>query len=239
MIATARTLSALPWAGELTGPIGVEKCAAQLAAGGGVVIYDPHRRGRPRPMWCSPGRPCAPESMVFLLSQVCGHTTVASDATGWTVSRSPRCPVRETATAPPTTSRSTSLATPGPGSGPAARAATMHLAHPDATPRRLPPARACVPLAGHRGGLSVRVGAHRGVAGTLRGCWTADGGRHLRGDGPRRSHAQRSGGRTLRFGLVPSAYLRRRTGTALIDHEDNAYPTHTYDVIGTSYNATR
>jgi riboflavin synthase alpha subunit len=38
VIAT-RTLSALPWAGELTGPAGVDNCAAQLAAGGGVVIY--------------------------------------------------------------------------------------------------------------------------------------------------------------------------------------------------------
>ncbi len=38
-----RTLASLPWAGELRGRSGVEKCAAQLAAGGAVLIYDPAR----------------------------------------------------------------------------------------------------------------------------------------------------------------------------------------------------
>jgi 3,4-dihydroxy 2-butanone 4-phosphate synthase/3,4-dihydroxy 2-butanone 4-phosphate synthase/GTP cyclohydrolase II len=34
-LVAARSLSALPWAGELTGPAGAGKCAAHLAAGGG------------------------------------------------------------------------------------------------------------------------------------------------------------------------------------------------------------
>jgi 3,4-dihydroxy 2-butanone 4-phosphate synthase len=44
-LVAARSLAALPWSGELRGPAGVQKAAAQLAAGGGVVIYDPDREG--------------------------------------------------------------------------------------------------------------------------------------------------------------------------------------------------
>lgn len=76
-LTAARTLSALPWAGELTGPAAVDKCAAQLAAGGGVLIYDPHRESEADVVYA--GATLRPESMVFLLTQVCGHTTVPCD----------------------------------------------------------------------------------------------------------------------------------------------------------------
>jgi 3,4-dihydroxy 2-butanone 4-phosphate synthase len=42
-LVAGRSLAALPWAGELTGPAGVGKCTTQLAAGGGVLVYDPDR----------------------------------------------------------------------------------------------------------------------------------------------------------------------------------------------------
>jgi 3,4-dihydroxy 2-butanone 4-phosphate synthase/3,4-dihydroxy 2-butanone 4-phosphate synthase/GTP cyclohydrolase II len=72
-----RSLAALPWAGELTGPAGVSKCATHLAAGGGVLIYDPDREGEADVVFA--GARLRPESMTFLLTQVCGHTTVPCD----------------------------------------------------------------------------------------------------------------------------------------------------------------
>jgi 3,4-dihydroxy 2-butanone 4-phosphate synthase len=76
-LVAARTLRALPWSGELRGPAGVEKCAAQLAAGGGVLIYDPEREAEADVVYA--GARLRPEAMAFLLTAACGHTTVPCD----------------------------------------------------------------------------------------------------------------------------------------------------------------
>jgi 3,4-dihydroxy 2-butanone 4-phosphate synthase/3,4-dihydroxy 2-butanone 4-phosphate synthase/GTP cyclohydrolase II len=64
----------LPWAGHLSGPVGVQKVVAQLAAGGGVVVWDPTLEGEGDVVFA--GEKFRPEAMTFLLTQVCGHTTI-------------------------------------------------------------------------------------------------------------------------------------------------------------------
>lgn len=64
----------LPWAGHLSGPVGVQKVVAQLAAGGGVVVWDPTLEGEGDVVFA--GERFRPEAMTFLLTQVCGHTTI-------------------------------------------------------------------------------------------------------------------------------------------------------------------
>ncbi len=76
-LVASRTFAALPWAGELHGVAGVEKTAAQLAAGGAVIIYDPDREAEADVVFAGAG--LRPESFVFLLTQVCGHMTVPCD----------------------------------------------------------------------------------------------------------------------------------------------------------------
>ena len=76
-LVASRSFAALPWAGELHGVAGVEKTAAQLAAGGAVIIYDPDREAEADVVFAGAG--LRPESFVFLLTQVCGHMTVPCD----------------------------------------------------------------------------------------------------------------------------------------------------------------
>jgi 3,4-dihydroxy 2-butanone 4-phosphate synthase len=76
-LVASRSFAALPWAGELRGAAGVEKVAAQLAAGGAVIIHDPDREAEADVVLA--GSRLRPESLVFLLTQVCGHTTVPCD----------------------------------------------------------------------------------------------------------------------------------------------------------------
>jgi 3,4-dihydroxy 2-butanone 4-phosphate synthase len=76
-LVASRSFAALPWAGELRGAAGVEKVAAQLAAGGAVIIHDPDREAEADVVFA--GSRLRPESLVFLLTQVCGHTTVPCD----------------------------------------------------------------------------------------------------------------------------------------------------------------
>jgi 3,4-dihydroxy 2-butanone 4-phosphate synthase len=76
-LVASRTFAALPWAGELRGAAGVEKGAAQLAAGGAVIIHDPDREAEADVVFA--GSCIRPESLVFLLTEVCGHTTIPCD----------------------------------------------------------------------------------------------------------------------------------------------------------------
>jgi 3,4-dihydroxy 2-butanone 4-phosphate synthase len=153
----ARTLSALPWAGELTGPAAVDKCAAQLAAGGGVVIYDPQREAEADVVFA--GANLRPESVVFLLSQVCGHTTVPCDR-----DRLDRLEIPPMAGAGDRhgTAYHVSVdlaANPGTGVSAHERAATVRrLAHPRATPADFLRPGHVFPLAGRPGGLAERRG---------------------------------------------------------------------------------
>ena len=151
------SLAALPWAGELTGPAGVGKCAAHLAAGGGVLIYDPDREGEADVVFA--GARLRPESMAFLLTRVCGHTTVPCDRD--------RLDRLEIEPMPGAGDRhgtayhvSVDLAA-GTGTGVSAhdRAATIRrLAHPDASPSDFLRPGHVFPLAGRPGGLAERAG---------------------------------------------------------------------------------
>jgi 3,4-dihydroxy 2-butanone 4-phosphate synthase len=153
----SRSLAALPWAGELTGPAGAAKCAAQLAAGGGVLIYDEDREAEADVVFA--GARLRPESMAFLLTQVCGHTTVPCDRL--------RLDRLEIGPMPGAGDRhgtayhvSVDLAA-GTGTGVSAheRAATIRrLAHPDATPADFLRPGHVFPLAGRPGGLAERSG---------------------------------------------------------------------------------
>jgi len=73
-----RAVAQLPWVGQLSGEIGVQKVVAQLAAGGGVVVWDPTAEAEGDVIFA--GERFRPEAMRFLLTQVCGHTTVPSAA---------------------------------------------------------------------------------------------------------------------------------------------------------------
>jgi 3,4-dihydroxy 2-butanone 4-phosphate synthase len=152
-----RTFAALPWAGELRGPAGVQKAAAQLAAGGGVVIYDPDREGEADVVFAGAG--FRPDAFVFLLTQACGHTTVPCDPA--------RLERLEIPPMPGAGDRhgtgyhvSVDLAA-GEGTGVSAheRAATVRrLAHPDARPADFLRPGHVFPLAGRPGGLAERRG---------------------------------------------------------------------------------
>jgi 3,4-dihydroxy 2-butanone 4-phosphate synthase len=72
--AIARAVGSLGWAGRLSGRVGVEKTVAQLAAGGGVVVWDPDREGEGDVIFA--GATMRPEAFVFLLTRCCGHSTV-------------------------------------------------------------------------------------------------------------------------------------------------------------------
>jgi 3,4-dihydroxy 2-butanone 4-phosphate synthase len=52
----------------------VDKCAAESAAGGAVVIHDRQREAEADVVFA--GATFRPEAMVFLLTHVCEHTTV-------------------------------------------------------------------------------------------------------------------------------------------------------------------
>lgn len=69
-----RAVAQLPWAGQLSGEAGVQKVVAQIAAGGGVVVWDPTAEGEGDVVFA--GERFRPEAMRFLLTQACGHTTV-------------------------------------------------------------------------------------------------------------------------------------------------------------------
>jgi 3,4-dihydroxy 2-butanone 4-phosphate synthase len=156
-LVAARSLAALPWAGELTGPTGVGKCISQLAAGGGVLIHDPDREAEADIVFA--GARLRPESMAFLLTQACGHTTVPCDRA--------RLDRLEIGPMPGAGDRhgtayhlSVDLAA-GTGTGVSAhdRAATIRrLAHPDATPADFLRPGHVFPLAGRPGGLAERTG---------------------------------------------------------------------------------
>lgn len=152
-----RTLAALPWAGELRGPAGIEKAAAQLAAGGGVVVHDPHREGEADVVFA--GSTLSPEAFVFLLTQVCGHTTVPCDQDRLDRLEIPPMPGAGDRHG---TSYHVSIdLAAGDGTGVSAheRAATVRrLAHPDARPEDFLRPGHVFPLAGRANGLAERRG---------------------------------------------------------------------------------
>jgi 3,4-dihydroxy 2-butanone 4-phosphate synthase len=156
-LVAARSLAALPWAGELTGPAGVGKCVSHLAAGGGVLIYDPDREAEADVVFA--GARLRPESMVFLLTQVCGHTTVPCDRER--LDRLEIEPMPGPGDRHGTAYHISVDVAAGTGTGVSAhdRAATIRrLAHPDAAPADFLRPGHVFPLAGRTGGLAERAG---------------------------------------------------------------------------------
>ena len=70
----ARAVGSLGWAGRLPGRRGAEKAVAQVAAGGGVLVWDPDREGEGDVIFA--GATMSPEAFTFLLTRCCGHSTV-------------------------------------------------------------------------------------------------------------------------------------------------------------------
>src|SRR5215471_8673561 len=156
-LVAARFLAALPWAGELRGPAGVQKAATQLAAGGAVVIYDPGREGEADVVFA--GASLRPASFVFLLTQACGHTTIPCDRARLDRLEIPPMP-GEGDRHGTAAHVSVDLAA-GTGTGVSAhnRAATVRrLAHPDARPEDFLRPGHVFPLAARPGGLAARRG---------------------------------------------------------------------------------
>ncbi len=155
--AVAAVVGWLPWAGPLSGRLGVEKALAQIASGGGVVIWDPSREHEGDVVFA--GARLRPEAMTFLLTQACGHTTVPCDldrldrleipplpGAGDRHGTAPHLPVDLSA---------------GTGTGVSAveRAATIRrLAHPDAVPADFLRPGHVFPLGARLGGLGERRG---------------------------------------------------------------------------------
>jgi 3,4-dihydroxy 2-butanone 4-phosphate synthase len=156
LVAT-RSLAALPWAGEVTGPAGVGKCISHLAAGGGVLIYDPDREAEADVVFA--GAQMRPQSMAFLLTQVCGHTTVPCDRER--LDRLGIEPMPGPGDRHGTAYHVSVDVAAGTGTGVSAhdRAATVRrLAHPDATAADFLRPGHVFPLAGRPGGLAERAG---------------------------------------------------------------------------------
>jgi 3,4-dihydroxy 2-butanone 4-phosphate synthase len=153
----SRSLAALPWAGELRGPAGVQKAAAQLASGGAVVIYDPDREGEADVVFAGAG--LRPASFVFLLTQACGHTTIPCDLAR--LDRLEIPPMPGEGDRHGTAAHVSVDLSAGTGTGVSAheRAATVRrLAHPDARPKDFMRPGHVFPLAARPGGLAARRG---------------------------------------------------------------------------------
>jgi 3,4-dihydroxy 2-butanone 4-phosphate synthase len=76
-LALAAAVSALPWAGHISGRLGVDKVIAQMASGGAALVWDPAREGEADVVVA--GARLRPEAVRFMLTEVCGHMTVPCD----------------------------------------------------------------------------------------------------------------------------------------------------------------
>lgn len=155
--ALVRAVAQLPWAGYLSGPAGVQKAVAQIAAGGGVVVWDPRLEGEGDVVFA--GEKFRPQSMTFLLTQVCGHTTIPCAAEVLERLEIPRMPGdgdrQGTAMHVPVDLASAA----GTGVSAAERAATIRrLAAADAVPGDFLKPGHVFPLAARPGLLSERKG---------------------------------------------------------------------------------
>ncbi len=155
--ALAVVVGRMPWSGRRDGRVGVEQSVAQLAAGGGVVVWDATREGEGDVVFA--GADLRPEAFVFLLTKVCGHTTIACDAD--LLERLEIGPIpgagdrHGTAMHVPVDL----AAATGTGVSAAERAATVrHLTDPSARPGDFLRPGHVFPLAARRGGLTERAG---------------------------------------------------------------------------------
>jgi riboflavin synthase alpha subunit len=105
-----------PLAGTIGGRFRLDQLLSAFAAGGAVVVWEPHTEGEGDVIFA--GAKLRPAAFTFLLTEACGHSTVPvlpRFSTGWTSDRSP---VPATGTAPPVTFPSTWPRAPAPGCRP-------------------------------------------------------------------------------------------------------------------------
>jgi riboflavin synthase alpha subunit len=153
----ARAVSALGWAGHISGRAGAEKAVTQLAAGGAVMVWDPDREVEGDVIFA--GAALRPAAFTFLLTQVCGYPCVP--CAGEILDR-----LEISAVAGDGDHHGTAFHTPvdlaaGTGTGVSAgeRAATVRrLAHPGAQPGDFIQPGHVIPLAARPGLLGERQG---------------------------------------------------------------------------------
>jgi 3,4-dihydroxy 2-butanone 4-phosphate synthase/3,4-dihydroxy 2-butanone 4-phosphate synthase/GTP cyclohydrolase II len=155
--ARARLASNLGRAGHVSGRTGVDRVLAQLAAGGGVAVWDPEHETEGDVIFA--GARMRPDSFRFLLTEVCGHPTVPCsgdvlDRLG--IGQIPGAGDRQgTAFAIPVDLASS----PGTGVSAAVRAAVVRrLAHPGAIPGDFLRPGHVYPLRARPGLLAERTG---------------------------------------------------------------------------------
>jgi 3,4-dihydroxy 2-butanone 4-phosphate synthase/3,4-dihydroxy 2-butanone 4-phosphate synthase/GTP cyclohydrolase II len=155
--ALAAAVGSLPWAGHLSGRAGAEKAVAQIAAGGAVIVWDPVAEGEGDVIFA--GARMSPEAMVFLLTRVCGHTTVPCDADRLDRLEIPPMPGAGDRQGTAMHTGVDLAAAAGTGVSAAERAATIRrLAAPDARPGDFLRPGHVFPLAARPGGLAERAG---------------------------------------------------------------------------------
>jgi 3,4-dihydroxy 2-butanone 4-phosphate synthase/3,4-dihydroxy 2-butanone 4-phosphate synthase/GTP cyclohydrolase II len=155
--ALAAAVGSLPWAGHLSGRAGAEKAVAQIAAGGAVIVWDPVAEGEGDVIFA--GARMSPEAMVFLLTRVCGHTTVPCDADRLDRLEIPPMPGAGDRQGTAMHTGVDLAAAAGTGVSAAERAATIRrLAAPGARPGDFLRPGHVVPLAARPGGLAERAG---------------------------------------------------------------------------------
>lgn len=155
--ALARSVARVPWAGVVSGALGVEKVVAQMAAGGAVLVWDPDREGEGDVVVA--GAALRPATMAFILTQACSHPTVPCDRAR--LDRLGIVPMPGAGDHHRTAMHvSVDLASsPGTGVSAAERAATIRkLADPAARPEDFVAPGHVFPLAARRGGLRERAG---------------------------------------------------------------------------------
>lgn len=155
--ALAAVIGALPWAGHLSGRVGVEKAVAQIAAGGAVVVWDPVHEGEGDVIFA--GAALRPAAIVFLLTQACAHTTVPCDAERLDRLEIPAMPGAGDRQGTAMHTAIDLASATGTGVSAAERAATIRrLAVPDARPADFLRPGHVFPLAARPGGFAERTG---------------------------------------------------------------------------------
>jgi 3,4-dihydroxy 2-butanone 4-phosphate synthase/3,4-dihydroxy 2-butanone 4-phosphate synthase/GTP cyclohydrolase II len=153
----ARAVGALGWAGHISGRQGAEKAVAQLAAGGGVMVWDPDREVEGDVIFAGTG--IRPQSFAFLLTQCCGHSTVPCAAEVLDRLEIPPMPGEGDRHGTRPHVPVDLAAGTGTGVSAAERASTVRrLAHPDARPQDFLRPGHVFPLAARHGLLGERAG---------------------------------------------------------------------------------
>jgi len=153
----ARAVASLPWAGVVFGRPGVEKVVRQVRDHGCVVVWDPEREGEGDVI--AAGAALRPEVFTFLLTQVCGHTTVPCERALLERLEIPRMAGEGDHHGTAMHVAVDLAEAPGTGVSPVERAATVRrLAHPDARAGDFVRPGHVFPLSAEPGGLRVRAG---------------------------------------------------------------------------------